>query len=541
MTEPIEFDPSRARTYRKRSEILAFESKDAISFHKSWGLQEMPPGAWVAVALDETGTPTGEVYGIDDEAFQETYAPSLSGQPHRYMKTATIQAYTPGHEFAVRTELDDASQPGKKKVETERAVGSETAMLVKNPGGEVYPIEREEFDRMYVEVITPRRATNRDEHLDPRTGPKRILAVDGGGVRNILSLGVLESIERALQKRHNDSELRLCDYFDLMAGTSTGAVIAALLATGRSVTETIDWFRSLAPSIFGRLWTPPLFRPKHDPGPLCTALKEVFSDAQLGDETLLTGLLVVTKRLDARGVWPLSNNPRDPYWLTDGDSGRTGHAEYLLTEVLHASAAAPYPLAPEEIRLLNSHSKAADVGTFINAGASTHNNPALQSLLVAARSDNGLGWSTGAENLLLVSVGAGTSPGQHELRGMSVKPAVHSLHTTLNEASEQVETMMQWLSDSDTSRVIDPTIGSLQGEYLAGQPLISYARYDVRLDTTWLKDELDVTFDESALQRMRPLDARDDAVEVLLNLGRKLGHDRVKGEHFPAEFDLPES
>jgi patatin-like phospholipase/acyl hydrolase len=70
------------------------------------------------------------------------------------------------------------------------------------------------------------------EHFNAEV-PKRILSLDGGGVRGILSLGLLLQIETLLRARHgNDPQFRLCHYFDLIAGTSTGSIIAALLAKG---------------------------------------------------------------------------------------------------------------------------------------------------------------------------------------------------------------------------------------------------------------------------------------------------------------------
>ena len=68
-------------------------------------------------------------------------------------------------------------------------------------------------------------------------GPKRILALDGGGVRGMLTLGFLEQLERLLRDRHQRPDLRLCDYFDLIGGTSVGATMAAGLAIGMDVTE----------------------------------------------------------------------------------------------------------------------------------------------------------------------------------------------------------------------------------------------------------------------------------------------------------------
>jgi len=75
----------------------------------------------------------------------------------------------------------------------------------------------------------------RDEHFQS-PGPKRILALDGGGLRGIATLGYLKRIETLLADRHDAGDsFRLCHYFDLIAGTSTGAIIAAGLAIGMTV------------------------------------------------------------------------------------------------------------------------------------------------------------------------------------------------------------------------------------------------------------------------------------------------------------------
>ncbi len=57
-------------------------------------------------------------------------------------------------------------------------------------------------------------------------GPKRILALDGGGLKGIAT-GCLEALEQRLRQQHgNDPDFCLSDYFDLISGTSTGASIA---------------------------------------------------------------------------------------------------------------------------------------------------------------------------------------------------------------------------------------------------------------------------------------------------------------------------
>src|SRR5215813_9765166 len=84
-------------------------------------------------------------------------------------------------------------------------------------------------------------------------GPKRILALDGGGIRGALTLGYLKRIEDILLKQHNnDVNFRLCDYFDLIGGTSTGSIIAACLAIGMKVDEIKNMYFDLGGKIFAR-------------------------------------------------------------------------------------------------------------------------------------------------------------------------------------------------------------------------------------------------------------------------------------------------
>ena len=78
---------------------------------------------------------------------------------------------------------------------------------------------------------------SKQQHLDPNIPPKRILSLDGGGIRGILTLEYLGVIESMLRKRSGRDDFRLCDYFDLIGGTSTGSIIAAGLACGMSVDE----------------------------------------------------------------------------------------------------------------------------------------------------------------------------------------------------------------------------------------------------------------------------------------------------------------
>jgi uncharacterized protein len=80
--------------------------------------------------------------------------------------------------------------------------------------------------------------TARDRHLFG-PGPKRILALDGGGVRGVIAVAFLERIEAVIGKQ-TGGDIRLCDWFDLIGGTSTGAIIAGALAFGKTTAELKD-------------------------------------------------------------------------------------------------------------------------------------------------------------------------------------------------------------------------------------------------------------------------------------------------------------
>ena len=76
----------------------------------------------------------------------------------------------------------------------------------------------------------------------------RVLSLDGGGAKGFYTLGALKEIEALV-------DCRLCEKFDLIYGTSTGAIIAALLGLGRSVDEIEVLYRKHVVTIMAR-WLP---------------------------------------------------------------------------------------------------------------------------------------------------------------------------------------------------------------------------------------------------------------------------------------------
>ncbi|MGB5024061.1 MAG: patatin-like phospholipase family protein, partial [Saprospiraceae bacterium] len=148
-----------------------------------------------------------------------------------------------------------------------------------------------------------------EQKLDASSGSKRILALDGGGVRGILTLGFLEKIESMLRKRYAKPDLVLSDYYDMMGGTSTGAIMATGLALGMEVKQIIQLYLDLGEVIFGkrsyslipRDWTGfrAIFKENYNSENLEKQLQSTFGEIVFGDtQAIKCGLAINTKRAD---------------------------------------------------------------------------------------------------------------------------------------------------------------------------------------------------------------------------------------------------
>ena len=383
------------------------------------------------------------------------------------------------------------------------------------------------------------RILTRDEHFSSK-GPKRILALDGGGLRGILSLGILKHLEATLRARHGgDGEFRLCHYFDLIAGTSTGAIIAAALAAGMSVDEVIAHYQQLGREVFTRDWLRfGVVRARYDEASLIANLKRVFGEKRtLGDDSLKTGLLVVTKRLDTGSPWPLGNNPAGstsaPAKTTPGSPTAT---------IRCGRWCAPRPrrpryFDPESITIAAAAGKVPQTGTFVDGGVSPFNNPSLQAFMYATLCGYRVNWTPRADRLLIVSVGTGIGDLSQAPSRIAAAGAIRALFSLMDDCATLVETVMQWMSKSATAREIDADLGDCSDDLMGQSPLVSYLRYNASL----LPKDVEALLPGLPAKQVGTLAEMDnpDNLDALLRLGEAAGAARVKDDHFAPVFDLP--
>lgn len=379
----------------------------------------------------------------------------------------------------------------------------------------------------------------RDQHLAADGRPKRILALDGGGLRGILTLGILSRIEAALAKRHGAGDgFRLAHYFDLIAGTSTGAIIAAALAKGMSVAEVLREYETLGHKVFEKsFFRQGVLRAKYDDARLRQELQRVYGpQTMLGSPELQTGLLVVTKRLDTGSPWPLVNNPRGRYFAGN-DSGRIGNGDYPLWQVVRASTAAPSYFDPETITIVEQPGKRPVTGQFVDGGVSPYNNPALQAVMAATLDGYRIGWPMGAQRLMLVSVGTGSPDPAVTAKSVAAAHAIAALTSLMEDVAMQQQLLLQWLSASPRAREIDRVVGDLRHDVLGGTPLLTYLRYDTSLAPAAVQALLPDVPTDAALT-LSEMDAPEN-MALLHRVGCQVGDRDVVAGDFPTVFDLP--
>jgi uncharacterized protein len=113
---------------------------------------------------------------------------------------------------------------------------------------------------------------------------RRILTIDGGGLKGTIPAAFLAVLEQHVGRP-------LHEYFDLLVGTSTGGIIAAGLAMGKSASEILAIYENDGPHIFPTLtrwsrtllWAKGWVRAKYPVGVLRTILEGHFGDRRIGE------------------------------------------------------------------------------------------------------------------------------------------------------------------------------------------------------------------------------------------------------------------
>jgi patatin-like phospholipase/acyl hydrolase len=219
---------------------------------------------------------------------------------------------------------------------------------------------------------------------------RRILSLDGGGIRGLVTCLWLDGVEDALARAGKPG---LAASFDLIAGSSTGAMIACGLGIGLSPARLAGLYREHRHTIFpgmprrlwsrlGRAFQQGVSAPRYSGDGLEQVLHEVFGDATLGELPRPT-LVTAYDTIDRKPVVFKSFKP--------------GHAHLRVRDVCRASAAAPTYFPAHGMTFEGRLHSLIDGGVVAN-------NPTTCAIAEALRKDRGPG---NCGDLVVLSVGSG--------------------------------------------------------------------------------------------------------------------------------------
>ncbi|MGR9088152.1 MAG: patatin-like phospholipase family protein [Gammaproteobacteria bacterium] len=321
-------------------------------------------------------------------------------------------------------------------------------------------------------------------------GPKKILACDGGGILGLMSIEILLKIEGALRKRLNKgSDFVLADYFDFVCGTSTGAIIATCIAAGMSMTKIRQFYLDSGQQMFDKASIYRRLNYDYNSEPLARLLKTSLdaqlqeTDATLGSDRLRTLLMLVMRNATTDSPWPVSNNPFAKYNQPERSDCNLG---LPLWQLVRASTAAPTYFPPEVVTLGKGGDKPYSF-VFVDGGVTTYNNPAFLAFLMATAKPYHINWSTGADRMLIVSIGTGSAAKARpdlSARDLSLLDNARNIPGALmNAASAGWDMACRLLGECRHGGMIDREFGDMvmsgdDPSNWTNRKLFSYLRYD---------------------------------------------------------------
>lgn len=340
-----------------------------------------------------------------------------------------------------------------------------------------------------------------------KQGPRKLLALDGGGIRGVMTLRVLARMESMLEEAlGRGPDFVLSDYFDYVAGTSTGAIIATCLSLGMRVGDILKFYEESGPVMFDKnTLLERYYRNKFKDEKLAATIRNVIvaqaskrgiepedGEHRLGTRALQTYLMLMLRNSTTDSPWPISNNLEARF---NDPNLPDCNLRLPLWQLVRASTAAPTYFPPEVIRFGDTYEF-----IFVDGGVTMYNNPAFQLFLMATARPYRLQWPTGEREMLIVSIGTGAAADANA----SLTP--NQMNVLYNATSVPSALMFAAANEQDLlcrifgrclhGGVIDAEVGDLigdRGPFPVTPKLFTYLRYNADLsraglDTLGLRD-----------------------------------------------------
>ncbi len=407
--------------------------------------------------------------------------------------------------------------------------------------------------------------------------PKRLLSIDGGGIRGLIAVEILQNIEDIICKEGTPWHC-LADYFDFIGGTSTGSIIAAGLAKGMKVQEISELYHKRGEAIFtphqldDKLrdqkldelldpvikkfgvwwpldgWLKDLAKHKfaewimqenknspayqlalqfligsfYTPKILEAELKKKFpEDMTLDSDELKTLLLITTKNATNGKTFFFSNNPNSDFFQNN--------KTIPLWNIIRASAAAPTYFPP------HTFSVGSDQNEFIDGGMSMYNNPSFQLFLEAALNDYKIGWETGLDKIFMISIGTGFSSNEVEFekaKNYKIQDwGGYSVGTLMEDANLGSNTLMKLISKELDGKDNDdkPSFNNTNNGEV---DWLTYRRYTISFNDRSFENLQKYGLPKDIKpESVKPMDCVDK-IKELSEIGKAVAKQQVRPEHF---------
>ena len=301
-----------------------------------------------------------------------------------------------------------------------------------------------------LEKLSPQRK-QAFENLNINPRKRVILCLDGGGMRGILTIQLLEKLEQI-------AGIPCYELFDMVAGTSTGGIIAGLITTGHSAEEIEKMYVNLVTEVFderflgNRFVNPPAFTKEK----YRSILKGIIKDINLEDACRLNDLDLMITAHDISA----SEETFFSCFKQDDESYYGTYQNVLLRSVMEATMSAPTYFYPLE--------------RFLDGGTTTYNNPSLAAFMEAvsySRADKMSSLSAyQIADITLFSFGTGIS---REF----IKP-----NDTINPHGIDVKFWLNWLMSHMGQDASAMQVNTFRSPMIS--ETIDFRRYQISLDPT---------------------------------------------------------
>jgi uncharacterized protein len=359
-------------------------------------------------------------------------------------------------------------------------------------------------------------------------GPKKILALDGGGIRGMMTVEILAAIEELLRETQPQAKrdaFVLADYFDFVAGTSTGAILAACISLGMPVSKIRKFYVESGADMFDKASLLKKWKYKYSDEGLASKLKqELGADTTLGSDKLRTMLMMVMRNATTDSPWPVWNNPKAKY----NDRSRENCNLHLpLWQLVRASTAAPVFFPPEVVTI------GKDKFIFVDGGITMYNNPSFQAFIMATTEPYQVNWTTGENKMLIVSIGTGTNPNANKDLApgeMNLFYNVGSIPSALMYAAlNEQDLLCRVFGKCLAGDPLDREVGDLKNaKGPTASKLFTYMRYNAELSVKGLAE---LGCSDINCEEVQMLDSVKH-IEKLQRVGQAVAKRKVAPEHF---------